>query len=81
MTASLEIFNRVSEDYRIFNINITTDSTVYAAAPSRQRIRVIIAPTYQWYGGGVGGISCVGSFTWGDDHPMLGVQQPVGAIA
>src|SRR5690349_23783094 len=45
-----EMFNRVAEDYRIFNVNITTDSTVYAAAPQYQRIRIIITPTYQWYG-------------------------------
>ncbi len=64
-----EIFNRVSEDYRIFNLNITTDSTVYAAAPKFQRMRVIITPTYQWYGGGVGGVAFVGSFTWGDNTP------------
>lgn len=64
-----EIFNRVSEDYRIFNINITTDSTVYAAAPPKQRIRVIITPTYQWYGAGAGGIAFVGSFSWGDGNP------------
>jgi hypothetical protein len=64
-----EIFNRVSEDYRIFNINVTTDSTVYAAAPARQRTRVIITPTYQWYGGGAGGIAFVGSFSWGDGNP------------
>lgn len=65
----IEIFNRVSEDYRIFNINITTDSTVYAAAPIKQRTRVIITPSYQWYGGGVGGVAFVGSFSWGDNHP------------
>ncbi len=29
-----EIFNRVSEDYRPFNINITTDSTIFFAAPA-----------------------------------------------
>lgn len=63
-----EIFNRVSEDYRVFNINITTDSTVYAAAPANQRTRVIVTPTYQWYGS-VGGIAFVGSFTWGDNTP------------
>ncbi|THU33507.1 T9SS type A sorting domain-containing protein [Niastella caeni] len=63
-----QIFNRVSEDYRIFNINVTTDSTIYAAAPARQRIRVIITPTYQWYGS-VGGIAFVGSFAWGDNTP------------
>lgn len=63
-----EIFTRVSEDYRIFTINITTDSTVYAAAPANRRIRVIVTPTYEWYGM-VGGVSYVGSFTWGDETP------------
>lgn len=63
-----QIFNRVAEDYRIFNINITTDSTVFAAAPAAQRMRVIITPTYQWYGN-VGGVAFVGSFAWGDNTP------------
>ena len=66
--AITEIFNRVAEDYRIFNLNITTDSTVYAAAPAIKRNRIIITPTYQWYGQ-AGGASYVGSFTWGDDTP------------
>jgi hypothetical protein len=35
--AITEIFNRVAEDYRIFKLNITTDSTVYAAAPAIKR--------------------------------------------
>jgi hypothetical protein len=63
-----EIFNRVAEDYRIFNINITTDPNVYNAAPVFQRTRVIITPSSQWYGN-AGGIAYVGSFTWGDDTP------------
>lgn len=63
-----EIFNRVSEDYRPFNINITTDSTVFLAAPLTQRIRIIVTPTSAWKPG-VGGISYIGSFTWGDDTP------------
>ena len=65
-----EIFNRVSEDYRPFNINITTDSTKFLAAPLNRRIRVIITPTSGWTSG-VGGISYVGSFTWGDDTPAF----------
>src|SRR5919205_2791630 len=32
-TQITEVFNRVAEDYRPFNINITTDSTKYLAAP------------------------------------------------
>ncbi|HUP11121.1 MAG TPA: zinc-dependent metalloprotease [Niastella sp.] len=65
----IEIFNRVSEDYRIFNLNVTTDTVVYAAAPAKQRTRVIITPSYQWYGSGSGGIAFVGSFSWGDGNP------------
>src|SRR6476660_7365776 len=34
-----EVFNRVAEDYRPFNINITTDSNKYLAAPANQRPR------------------------------------------
>lgn len=63
-----EIFNRVSEDYRPFNINITTDSTVFLYAPLAQRIRIIITTTSGWYQG-VGGVSFTGSFIWGDDTP------------
>jgi hypothetical protein len=64
----IEIFNRVSEDYRPFNIDITTDSTKFLAAPLTKRIRIIITPTSGWYTG-VGGVSYTGSFTWGDDTP------------
>ena len=63
-----EIFNRVSEDYAIFNINITTDSTVYLAAPANRRIRMLITPTSSWYGS-AGGVSFVNSFTWGNNTP------------
>lgn len=63
-----EVFNRVSEDYRPFNINITTDSTVFLATPLTRRIRIIITPTSGWYTG-VGGVSFTGSFIWGDDTP------------
>lgn len=62
------IYNRVAEDFRIFTLNITTDSAAYQSAPANRRIRVIITPTYEWYGM-AGGVSYVGSFTWGDDTP------------
>ena len=63
-----EIFNRVAEDYRPFNINITTDSAVYAAAPFNKRSHLVITPTSGWYGS-AGGVAYVGSFSWGDDTP------------
>jgi hypothetical protein len=69
-TEITEIFNRVSEDYRPFVVNITTDSTKFLAAPLTRRVRVIVTPTSAWYPG-VGGISYIGSFTWGDDVPAF----------
>ncbi len=63
-----EVFNRVSEDYRPFNINITTDSVTFLAAPLTKRIRIIVTSTSSWYPN-VGGVSYTGSFTWGDDTP------------
>jgi len=65
-----EVFYRVSEDYRPFNINITTDEVKFLAAPLNKRIRVIVTPTSAWRPG-VGGIAYVGSFTWGDDTPAF----------
>jgi hypothetical protein len=65
-----EVFNRVAEDYRPFNINITTDSTKYLAAPLTKRMRVIVTVSYEWYGS-AGGVAYVGSFTWGDDTPCF----------
>src|SRR4051812_11548701 len=66
--AITEIFNRVAEDYRPFNINITTDSTVYNAAPRYKRMRVVVTSSSSWYGV-AGGVAYVNSFTWGDDTP------------
>ena len=65
-----EIFNRVAEDYRPFNVNITTDSTKYFAAPVANRMRVILTITSDWYGS-AGGVAFVNSFTWGDNTPCF----------
>ncbi|MGZ3848399.1 MAG: T9SS type A sorting domain-containing protein [Flavisolibacter sp.] len=66
-----KIFNRVSEDFRPFNINVTTDSTKYWAAPATQRIRIILTVTSDWYGSTAGGVSYMGAFTWGDNTPSF----------
>ena len=65
-----QVFNRAAEDYRPFNVNVTTDSTKYWAAPATRRIRVILTTSWQWYGS-AGGVSFVGSFTWGDNTPCF----------
>lgn len=66
-----EVYNRVAEDFRPFNLNITTDSTRYWQAPSLKRMRVIITPSNGWYGNGAGGVSFVNSFSWGDNTPCF----------
>jgi hypothetical protein len=68
-TASITwIHQQIAEHFTLFNLNITTDRSVYERAPVRQRIRIIITPEGSWYGQ-VSGISAVGSFVWGDDTP------------
>lgn len=64
----IRIFNQVAEDFRPFNLNITTDSAVYFAAPSLQRQRIIVTPTSQWYGN-AGGVAMTNSFRWGLEIP------------
>jgi len=70
-TAITEIFNRVSEDYRPFNINITTNEAKYNAAPATKRMRVVITTSNEWYGSGAGGVAYINSFTWGDNTPCF----------
>ena len=65
-----EVFNRVAEDYRPFNVNITTDSTVFLSLPANRRMRVIVTVTYEWYGM-AGGIAYIGSFSWADNTPAF----------
>lgn len=74
------VFNRVAEDYRPFDINITTDSTKYLAAPVDKRMRVILTVTNDWYPG-AGGVAFVGSFTWGDDNPCFVFTNALGVNA
>ncbi len=69
-TQITEVFNRTAEDYRPFDINITTDSVIFLAAPIAKRIRIIITPTSGWFPG-VGGVAYIGSFIWGDDSPAF----------
>ncbi len=65
-----EIYSRIAEDYRPFNINITTDESKYNAAPSNRRMRVIFTISSSWYGS-AGGVAYIGSFTWGDNTPAF----------
>ncbi|MBU6158222.1 MAG: right-handed parallel beta-helix repeat-containing protein [Bacteroidetes bacterium] len=69
-TQITRIFNQVAEDFRPFNLNITTDSAVYFAAPATQRMRIIITPTSNWYPQ-TPGVSITESFRWGMEVPAF----------
>lgn len=64
-----EVFNRVSEDYRPFNINVTTSEAVYNAAPSANRQRVVFTAQSEFYttpNGGAGGVAYLFTFGSGE---------------
>ena len=62
------ISQRVSEDFRFFGINITTDSSLFLDASLAQRVRIVVKPNgYP----GVGGGSLTGSFVWRHDTPAF----------
>lgn len=77
-TQITDVFNRVSEDFRPFAVNITTDSTVYLAAPVDKRTRVIVTTTSSWQPAGTAGISFIGTFTWGDETPCFTFPDRMG---
>lgn len=58
-----ETWRRVAEDYRAFNINVTTDPARYAAAPVGSRMRCILTLTSD-AAPGSGGVAALGS--WAD---------------
>jgi len=57
------IWRRTADDFAAFDINVTTDPSVFAAAPLRNRVRVIITPTASWYpASNVIGIALLGTY-------------------
>lgn len=70
-TQITEVFNRVAEDFRPFNINVTTSETKYNQAPTNRRVRIVITTSNEWYGTGAGGVAYLNSFTWSDETPAF----------
>jgi hypothetical protein len=60
----------VTNDYSPFNVIVTTDESVYNSANMAKRTRVVITETWEWFGQ-AGGVSFIGSFTWGSNTPCF----------
>ena len=57
-----EVWQRVTEDYRPFNIDVTTDRSRYDNAPAGSRMRCIVTQSSSWYGS-AGGVAYIGSWS------------------
>lgn len=64
------IWKVVAEDFRPFDINVTTSESVFQNAPADQRIRNVFTTTTYFYSN-AGGVAYIGSFTWSgaDEEP------------
>jgi hypothetical protein len=65
------VVERVMNDYSPFNIEVTTDESVYNAANIYSRTRVVITESWEWYGQQVGGVSYLSTFTSGGSTPSF----------
>ncbi|KAA9339021.1 InlB B-repeat-containing protein [Adhaeribacter soli] len=60
-----EVWKMISEDFRPFNLNVTTSEAVFNNAPANRRVRAIFSPTNYFFPN-AGGVAYVGSFIWGN---------------
>lgn len=76
-----EAWQIVAEDFRPFNINVTTLESVFNSVPISKRQRVVITPTKAWYNNSVGGVASPSSFRLNDEPCFSFNQGAVGAGA
>ncbi|OAM89935.1 hypothetical protein AW736_11545 [Termitidicoccus mucosus] len=68
----VHIWNVVSEDFRPFNVNVTTDVERFNSAPKNKRMRCIFTPDQAWIAdseGLAGGWAYLNSFSANKDEP------------
>ncbi len=63
-----EIWERVAQDFYAFQVNVTTNRSVFDAAPRNRRMMTIFTTT-NTAAPGSGGVAYMNSFTWNDNTP------------
>lgn len=66
----INIIDSVKQDFKIFPITITNDSSLFFSANVYKRQKLVVTQNNEWYGL-VGGTSYVGSITFGLDVPCF----------
>ena len=61
-TQITDVWNRVAEDFRPFDVNVTTDRSVYDSARVGARALCVVTPTDTWYPTSVGGVAFLRSY-------------------
>ena len=61
-TQITDVWTRVAEDFRPFDVNVTTDRSVYDSAPISARALCVVTPTDTWYSSSVGGVAFLRSY-------------------
>lgn len=64
------ILERVSEDFRPFNVVVTDNRDLFNRTNPRKRVQIVITESWQWFGM-AGGASVTGSINNGDDMPAF----------
>jgi hypothetical protein len=64
-TEIFQTWSIIAEDYSAFNVNVTTDSTLYENAPLNKKIRMVFTNTSSWYAN-AGGVAYVDVFDFAD---------------
>ncbi len=81
----LSIWQRVTEDYAPFDVDVTTEDPGVEAlrkttsTDTQFGVRVCIGgSSYDWYGAGAGGVAYLNSFTWNSDTPCFVFTSQLG---
>ncbi len=82
----LSIWQRVSEDYAPFDVDVTTEDPGLEAlrktttTDTQFGVRVCIGgSSYDWYGAGAGGVAYLNSFSWNSDSPCFVFTSQLGS--